>query len=109
MAKSFTLHHHIPRPVSVHYHRPVARTIHAAVISASIAFLAVTLWLFWIAYRDIINSRFAYPALFLLASFVAGVILLIVLTVYGEKMFYREIGYLKRRYKFEFLHAKKRR
>lgn len=105
MATNFTLHHHIARPISVHYHRPVARSIHLIVIAAAIAFLSVKLWLFWIAYRDIAGSPFARPASLLLIPFIAGVFLIVALTAYGEKAFYRELTYLQKKYKLNFVHA----
>jgi hypothetical protein len=105
MAPDFTLHHHVARPISVHYHRPVARSIHLIVIIAAITFLSFKLWLFWIAYRDIAGTVFARPASLLLIPFVAGVFLIVALTIYGEKAFYRSIEYLQKKYVLKFEHA----
>ena len=110
-AKDFTLHHHIARPISVHYHRPVARSIHLAVIAAALVFLAIKLYLYWLATRDIVSfnigQKFVPAAHLILIPFFAGIVLLVLLTFYSEKFFYRELGYLQRKYRLKFVHAYK--
>ena len=105
MAFDFTLHHHVARPISVHYHRPIARTIHFAVMAAAIGFLIVKIWLFRLAYEGLVGSPLLAEASFLLVPFFAGVILIVALTIYGEKAFYRELTYLERKYRPQWLHS----
>lgn len=107
--KDFTLHHHIARPISVHYHRPIARAIYITVIIAAVTFLIIKLYLYWLATRDIVSfsigQKFVPAAHLILIPFIAGVFLIVILTVYGEKAFYRELSYLQRKYKLTFVHA----
>ena len=105
MAKDFTLHHRVARPISVHFHRPIARSIHITIIAAAIAFLLVKLWLFWVSYHYLISSPLEKLDFLLLIPFFAGITLIISLTIYGEKAFYRELPYLQRKYKLHFVHA----
>ncbi len=109
MVKDFTLHHRVARPISVHFHRPIARSIHLTVIAIASAFLAIKLYLYWLATRDIvrfaIGKQFTLEADLILVPFFTGVIFLILLTIYSEKFFYRELGYLQRKYKLTFEHA----
>jgi hypothetical protein len=105
MAMNFTLHHHVARPISVHYHRPIARSIHLIIITVAVIFLAVKLWLFWLTYHFLTGSQLERLDVLLLIPFLAGVALIIGLTIYGEKVFYRELPYLQRKYAFKFEHA----
>ena len=109
MAKDFTLHHHIARPISVHYHRPIARSIHLMVIAVAAVFLAIKLYLYWLATKDIVSfsvgQKFIPATHLILIPFFAGMVFLILLTFYGEKFFYRELGYLQRKYRLKFVHT----
>ena len=103
--KDFTLHHRIARPISVHFHRPIARSIHIAVIIAAITFLSIKLWLFWISYHFLVGLPLEKLDFLLLIPFFIGVALMIILTIYGEKAFYKELPYLQKKYKLTFEHA----
>jgi hypothetical protein len=107
--KEFTLYHHIARPISVHYHKPIARAIHFLVIFAGIVFLLIMAWLYWLATRDIlsfsIGRKFVPSVYLLLIPFCIGLVLLILLIYYNEKFFFRELGYLQRKYKLKLEHA----
>jgi len=109
MAMDFTLHHHIARPISVHYHRPVARSIHLTIIIAAVTFLIIKLYLYWLATKDIVSfpigQKFIPAAHLILIPFIAGVFLIVALTIYGEKAFYRSIEYLQKKYVLKFEHA----
>jgi len=107
MAKDFTLHHTIARPVSVHCHRHIARAIHALVLVLSVAFLFVFLRLFFVAYNDIAASKFASPAQLLLIPLIAGAGLLAMFIARNEQAFVRELAYLKKKYKIKYEHATK--
>ncbi len=103
--KDFTLHHHVARPISVHYHRPVARSIHLTIIAVAISFLLIKLWFFLKTYSFLVGSPLEKLDLLLLIPFLSGVVLIIGLTIFSEKAFYRELPYLQKKYKLKFEHA----
>jgi len=103
--KNFTLHHHVAKPISVHFHRPIARSIHLIIIAVAILFLSIKLWLFLTSYEYLAGLPLERLDILLLIPFFAGVALMITLTIYGEKAFYRDLPYLERKYKLNFVHA----
>lgn len=103
MAKDFTLHHRIVRPISLHHHPPLTKTFHDAGLVISVIFIFILAWLLYLAYSTLIGAPANLLLTVILPIFAA--IILFSALVYYRKTFFRELHVLKRRFKVKYEHS----
>jgi|GEM_PF-4115736 len=103
MTKSFTLHHHIARPISLHHHKPAADLFQHFSLIGAIAFVIVLAWLLHLAYTTLEGAPLAL-LIAVLIPLKAAVIILGFLLFY-RITFKRELNYLLKKYTPRLEHA----
>src|SRR3990172_19803 len=100
--RDFTLHHTVSRPISVHFHGPVAKVLQHTGLIGSAAFTGVTASLMYLAYTVLIGASLGILLAVILP--LKAAILLLGFFVYYKRTFKRELRVLEKKYHPKWLH-----
>jgi len=98
-----SLNHQIVRPISVHSYAPVAKLIQHLTTIVTIIFLWILASLVYLAYKNLLGAPASITAI-IIVPIIAGIILF-VFFIHYKSTFYRELSYLKRKFKLKIVHT----
>ncbi|MEM2873933.1 MAG: hypothetical protein QW063_00535 [Candidatus Nanoarchaeia archaeon] len=101
--RNFTLHHHIARPISLHYYKPIALVLQHLSLIWSVLFIGILGWLMYLAYTTLKGAPLSILLIVTLPLKVA--IILFGFFIYYRTTFKRELSRLRERFKIKFEHS----